>query len=333
MATNSKNREILILALTLLLTGGVLGLGLWYFNLLPGTTQNSISSTEDTSPSLNNPQFSDSESNPVPSFDLGSLDTSLPNPTVLTIDGSVTIVTLVKQFQIAYNFLNPNLPTTYGIPDGRPSGTNAGLKNLIDGKVLMAASSRPLNGSELSAGIVGVPIARDALAVAVGINNPYKGGLTIEQLRLIFLGQITNWSEVGGPNLPIKVINRSRDSGTHSFFQEAVLSGKPFAPDGGNFTTVEKDETTPILRALGNDGISYSTVTQIENQQTVRIIPINGMSPTDKALVKNGTYPISRVVYLAVPRKTSPAVKQFVELALSPPGQQAVERAGFIPLD
>ncbi|GAX34915.1 phosphate ABC transporter substrate-binding protein [Nodularia sp. NIES-3585] len=322
MATNSKNREILILALTLLLTGGVLGLGLWYFKLWPGLIQSPIPAN----------QSSGSQSNPVPSFDLGSLDTSLPNPTVLTIDGSVTIVTIVKQLQVGYNFLNPNLPTTYGMPDGRPNGTNAGLKNLIDGKVLMAASSRPLNGSELSAGIVGVPIARDALAVAVGINNPYKGGLTMEQLRLIFLGQITNWSEVGGPNLPIKVINRSRDSGTHSFFQEAVLSGKSFAPDGGNFSTVENDETTPILRALGNDGISYSTVTQIENQKTVRIIPINGMSPTDKALVKNGTYPISRIVYLAVPRKTSAAVKQFVEFALSPSGQQVVKRAGFIPI-
>ncbi|MBW4557736.1 MAG: phosphate ABC transporter substrate-binding protein [Trichormus sp. ATA11-4-KO1] len=332
MAPKSKNREILILLLTLLITGGLLGLVLWYFNLLPGLMQSPGSSHQNASPSLNNDQSSGSQPNPVQSFDLGSLDTSLPNPNILTIDGSVTIVTLVKQFQIAYNFLNPNLPTTYGIPDGRPNGTNAGLKNLIDGKVLMAASSRPLNSHELQAGIVGIPIARDALALAVGINNPYKGGLTIEQLRGIFLGQITNWSEVGGSNLPIKVINRSRDSGTHSFFQEAVLSGKPFAPDGKNFTTVAQDETTPILRALGNDGISYSTVTQIENQQTVRIIPINGISPTDKALVKNGTYPISRVVYLAVPRKTSPAVKQFVDLAQSPPGQQAVQRAGFIPL-
>lgn len=331
MATNSKNRETLILLLSLFLTGGMLGLGWYYFPVLSGLLDGSVS-PENTGQSLNNEQKSHSQSSPVTSFDLNTLDASLPNPTVLTIDGSVTIITLIKQFQIAYNFLNPTLPTTYGIPDGRPNGTNAGLKNLIDGKVLMAASSRPLTGSELNAGIVGVPIARDALAIAVGVNNPFKGGLTLEQLRLIFQGQITNWSEVGGPNLPIRVINRSRDSGTHSFFQEAVLSGQPFAPDGANFTTVVQDETTPILRALGNDGISYSTVTQIENQQTVRIVPINGISPTDRNLVKNGTYPISRVVYLAVPRRTSPAVKQFLELVLSPSGQQAVERGGFVPL-
>ncbi|MEA5580633.1 phosphate ABC transporter substrate-binding protein [Nodularia harveyana UHCC-0300] len=333
MATNSKNREILILVLTLLLTVGILGLGVRYFPRLSGLMQSSESPNQDSSQSLNNNDpSSGSKSQPVASFDLNTLDTSLPNPTILSIDGSVSIVTIVKQFQVAYNFINPNLPTTYGIPDGKPNGTNAGLKNLIDGKVLMAAISRPLNGSELEAGIVGVPIARDALAIAVGVNNPYQGGLTLEQLRLIFLGEITNWSDVGGPNLPIKVINRSRDSGTHSFFQESVLSGKSFAPDGANFTTVDQDETTPILRALGNDGISYSTVTQVENQQTVRILPINGMSPTDKALVKNGTYPISRVVYLAVPRKTSPAVKQFLELALSPSGQEGVQRAGFVPV-
>lgn len=332
MATNSKNREILILVLTLLLTAGILGLGWRYFPLLSGLMEGTESTNGNSSQSLNNDQSSGSESQPVSSFDLNTLDTSLPNPTVLTIDGSVTIITLVIQLRNGYNFLNPSLPTTYGIPDGSPNGTNAGLQNLIDGKVLMAASSRSLSGAELQAGIVGVPVARDALAVAVGVNNPYKGELTLEQLRLIFQGQITNWSEVGGPNLPIKVINRSRDSGTHSFFQESVLSGTAFAPDGANFTTVLKDETTPILRALGNDGISYSTVTQIENQQTVRMVPINGISPTDRNAVKNGIYPISRVVYLAVPRQTSPAVKQFLELALSPSGQAAVERAGFIPL-
>lgn len=319
MTTNSKSREILILGLTVLVTGGILGLGLWQFDLLPAILQSPILSTNQKTSSSDN-------------FDLQSLDTSLPNPKVLTIDGSVTIVTLIKQFQVGYNFVNPNVPTTYGVPDGKPNGSNAGLRNLIDGKVLMAASSRPLNGDELSAGIVGVPIARDALAVTVSVNNPYKGGLTMEQLRSIFSGQITNWSEVGGPNLPIKIINRSFDSGTHSFFKEAVLSGKSFPTDGANFITVKQDVTTPILRALGNNGISYSTITQIENQQTVRVVPIDGISPTDRAKVNNGTYPLSRVVYLAVPSKTSLAVKKFVELALSSTGQQAVEREGFIPV-
>ncbi len=320
MAKRSNNRETLTLVLSLLITLGLLGFGVWYFRgSLP------FGFKQQTQPSA-------SQSGAPQAFDTSSLDTSLPNPNVLSIDGSVTIVALMKQLQIAFNPVNPSLSTTYGLPNGSPNGTNKGIQNLKDGRVLMAASSRPLRPDEAQAGLVQVPIARDALAVAVGINNPYKGELTIEQLKGIFQGKITNWSQVGGPNLPIKVINRSPDSGTYTFFQEVVLLEEPFAPDSANFTTVKKDETTSILRALGDNGISYSTVSQIENQKTVRFIPINGISPTDKTAIEDGTYPISRVVYLVVPGKTSPAAKQFIDFTISARGQQVVQRVGFIPL-
>lgn len=312
----ASNKETLTLVLTLLITGGLALGGLWYF-------RGSLLSRQ----SIDNNSTKIAESSSI-----SSLDTSLPNPSVLTIDGSVTMVAAIKQLQIGFSLLNPSLPTTYGLPDGKPNGTNVGIQNLINGKVLMAASSRRLNPNEIQAGLVGIPIAKDALAVAVGINNPYKGGLTLEQLKGIFQGQITNWSQVGGPNAPIKVINRSSNSGTYSFFQDVVLLGQPFAQASANFITQQQDETTPLLRALGNDGITYSAVSQIENQQTVRIVPIDSISPTDKTAIQNGKYPISRVVYLAAPKKTSPAVKQFIDYALSSQGQQVIKRTGFIPI-
>jgi phosphate transport system substrate-binding protein len=111
-----------------------------------------------------------------------------------------------------------------------------------------------------------------------------------------------------------------------------VLLGQPFAADGPNFTTAQQDETTPLLRSLGADGITYSTVQQVANQQTVRMIPINDISPTDREAVRTGAYPISRVVYLAAKQQTSPALKQFIDMVLSPQGQQIVERVGFLPL-
>lgn len=196
----------------------------------------------------------------------------------------------------------------------------------------MAASSRPLTTEERNAGLQSVPIARDALAVVVGTENPFTGNLTLEQLKQIFQGQITNWSQVGGADLPIRVINRSPNGGSHDFFREVVLLGQPFAPGGPNFTTLTQDETTPLLRALGKDSISYSTVQQVENQQTVRIIPIDSISPVDREAVRTGRYPISRVVYLVAKQQTSPAVKQFIEMTRSPQGQQIVQRVGFIPL-
>lgn len=333
--TSGKN-DLPALLLTLLITLGLIGGGLWFFGrkLFSGANQSA-----QPQPTLQgqSPAASQQPSDPNASTQINpntsvNLDTSQPNPSVLAIDGSVSLVALVKQLQVAYLQANPNLPSTYGIPDGKPNGTNAGIQNLIDGQVSLAVSSRPLKPEELQSGLQAVPIARDALAIAVGVDNPYKGGLTLDQLKQIFQGRITNWSEVGGPDLPIRVINRSPDSGTYTFFQDVVLFGEPFAPDGPNVTTAQQDETTPLLRALGQNGITYSTVTQIVNQQTVRIVPIDGISPTDQNAVKTGAYPISRVTYLVVPQQTSPAVKQFIELALSPQGQQTVQRLGFTPL-
>jgi len=237
---------------------------------------------------------------------------------------------LVKDLRNAYSQINPNIPSTYGIPDGNPTGSNQGLKNLIDGNVAIAATSRPLKPAEAQAGIQLVPIARDAIAVVVGINNPFKGNLTKDQVRDIYQGKITNWSQVGGTNQPIKVINRATASGTREAFQDLVLLGQGFPPDSPNFITWKQDETTAILRDIGDNGISYATVSQVEKQEIMRIVAIDGVLPTDVNAVKAGKYPISRSLFLGVKKTTSPVSRQFIEFALSPQGQQIIQRLGFI---
>jgi len=318
----SQGKETTILVLSLLVTAGIAGGGYWLFSqqksaLVPSTAT-PASSTQtgvDTAAPVNL-----------------SLDTSLPNPNVLEMDGSTTMVALIKQLRNAYSQANPNIPTTFGLPDGSPTGSSQGLQNLINGTVAIAATSRPLIATEAQAGIQLVPIAKDAIAVVVGINNPFKGNLTMEQVRDIYQGKITNWSEVGGTNLPIRVINRGITSGTRETFKDVVLLGKDFAADSPNFITWKQDETTAILRDLGNNGISYATVSQVEKQEIVRMIAIDGVMPTDINAIKAGKYPISRSLFLAVKKTTSPVAKQFIEFALSPQGQQIVQGLGFIPV-
>jgi phosphate transport system substrate-binding protein len=248
------------------------------------------------------------------------------------MDGSVSMVKYVQSLRNLYSQRYPNLPTTYGIPDGTPNGSSRGLEALLNNEVQLAATSRPLKPEEATAGIEAIPVAKDAIAVVVSVENPFQGGLTLQQLGGIYQGQIRNWSEVGGPDLPIRVLNRSPDGGTYDLFKNVVLFGQDFAADGPNFRTFQQDVTTPILRELGRDGISYATVAHVQNQQTVRIVPIDGVSPTDETAVRNGTYPISRNVFLATTDPTSAAVKNFIELALSPQGQDLARRAELIPL-
>ncbi len=315
-------KEGIALVLTLLITAGLAGGGYWYFT--SSTSQDSKETKEATTTiATDSPVASPADIKP---------DSSIPNPAVISIDGSVTMAGIIRELRNAYKQVNPNVPVTYGIPDNRPGGTNKGLKHLLEGKVQLAASSRTLRPEEAQAGIQLIPIAKDALAVAVGVDNPFQGSLTEAQLRDIFTGRITNWSQVGGPNAPIKVINRAKDSGTRDVFKEIVLKDEEFAPDGPNFITLERDETTPMLRMLGRNGIGYSTIAQIRGQQTVRMLKIDGVSPEDISKVKSGEYPISRSLYLAVPRNTSPVVKEFVDFALSPEGQRAVQKAEYIPI-
>jgi phosphate transport system substrate-binding protein len=340
--SQNKN-ETIALSLTLLITLGLAGGGVWYYtnSLANKPPTNSANNTSNTPPPTTPPSPANSptpsETKPAatpttPADPLALVSVNLPNPQILAMDGSVTMVRPVKRLQNLFAQKYPNLASSYGEPDLKPNGTNKGLQALIDKKIEIAASSRPLNATEIQAELVAVPIARDALSIVIGVNNPFKGELTVDQLRGIFQGKITNWKEVGGADKPIKVINRAKESGTHSLFQNIVLEGQEFPADGANFITWARDETTPILRQLGNDGISYTTVSQAIGQELVRIVSINGVSPTNLAAIQKGEYPLTRNVFLVVRRQISGAAKEFIDLALSPSGQKIVRESGFMPL-
>lgn len=325
----SQGKETTVLVLSLLVTAGLAGGGYWFFSQQSkSTSTDPIATTPPTQSTQTNPPSPNSK-NPVTNL---NLDTSLPNPSVLGIDGSTTMVVLIKELRNGYSQVNPNISTVFGLPEGKPNGSSQGIQNLINGNVAIAASSRPLKANETQTGIQLVPIAKDAIAVVVGVNNPFKGSLSKDQVRDIYTGKITNWSQVGGTNQPIKAINRATTSGTREAFQDIVLLGQNFAPDSANFITWKLDETTAILRELGDNGISYATVSQVEKQEIVRIVPIDGVNATDIAAVTSGKYALSRSLFLGVKKVTSPAAKQFIEFALSPQGQQIVQRIGFIPI-
>lgn len=323
---------IYIVAVALLAAGG------WFAYRRLGSSSGSPPPSSDSAPATQPtpaqaPQSTQAAAPPA-AANLPALDTSEPNPSVIQMDGSVSMVALMQNLRNLYSQQYPNIPTTYGYPeDGRPGGSSDGLQHLINNEIQLAANSRPLRPAEAQAGLQSIPIAKDAVAIVVGVENPFQGELSLQQVADIYQGQITNWNQVGGPDAPIRVLNRSPQGGTHDLFKDVVLLGQDFAPDGPNFITFEQDVTTPILRELGTNGISYAPVAHVENQSTVRILPIDGINPAqDQAAIKNGTYAISRNVFLTVPRITSPAVKNFIDLALSPQGQQIAARSDFIPL-
>jgi len=237
---------------------------------------------------------------------------SVPAGTTISIDGSTSMVLINEALKTS--FLN-----TYPgrVVNTAATGSDNGIQALLGGSVNLAAISRPLTAAEQSQGLEAVPVARDRIAIVVGASNPFRRSLSSSQLQQIFRGEISNWSSVGGPNRPIRVLNRPSVSGTNQAFRELVLGGADFGKTP-NITTLDRDATTPLLRLLGSDGISYATFDQVADQQTARVIAIDGSMPDADS------YPFQRSLFYVYRKPIDPAVNAFLGFALSADGQSRI---------
>lgn len=240
------------------------------------------------------------------------LPTTVAGGTTVKIDGSTSMVTINKNLK---NGFEKQFPGTKVEING--NGTDQGIEDILAGKVDIAAASRPLTALEQSQGLKSVTISQDAIALMVGKANPFNQGLTSSQVADIFQGKINNWSAVGGPSVTIRVINRPVISGTHQIFKELVLKGANFGTTP-NITTLSRDATTPLIQALGIDGIAYATWSQAANQKTARVLSIDGLAPNA------GSYPYQRSLYYIYKDPANVGVKAFLGYATSPQGQQVL---------
>ncbi|MFZ1025008.1 MAG: phosphate ABC transporter substrate-binding protein [Limnoraphis robusta] len=299
MAKSSGPPPIVYILIFLIL----LGTGYWFFLKKPADDPGNINSnTQLTAP----PPPPDAEIFPSPA--------SVPPNTQVRIDGSTSMVMINQNLKQGFERQFPGVQV-----ETAANGTNNGIQAVLNGEVDIAGVSRSLTPQEEKQGLKALPIASDQIAIVVGVNNPYQGGLTDSQVYGIFTGQITNWSEVGGPNATIQVINRPAVSGTHQAFQEMILQGRTFGTTP-NITTLPRDETTGMLRQLGEDGIGYATFTQVVNQQTVRTVPVEGVQPGSVS------YPYQRQLYYVYKQPATPAVQAILGYATSPEGQQVIFR-------
>ncbi len=318
----SQKNETLPLILALLITAGILGGGFWWYKNkfgvnLANVNSNSGNQTPPTSsndfePPINVPSGTSVKIDDSTSSNDFKPPINVPSGTSVKIDGSTSMVQINQGLK---NSFEQQFPGSEVITNARGSGK--GVEELLAGNLDLAAISRPLKSQEEAQGLVAVPVAKDAIAIVIGINNPFRKSLTQQQVRQIFQGDITNWSEVGGNSETIKVINRPTESGTRQVFQELVLQGNNFGTNS-NIETAPVDATTPILRALENNGIGYATFTQIISQSTVRAVPIEGLTP------EASSYPYQRTLFYVYQEPANPAVKAFLGYLKSPKGQQVL---------
>ncbi len=219
-------------------------------------------------------------------------------------------------------------------------GSGTGIASLINGQIDIADSSREMTQKEKddakAKGINPVEwkVALDGITAIVNPSNPITQ-LTIEQLGLIYRGNVTNWKELGGPDLKIVTYGRQSNSGTYVYWKERVLGNKDYRADmqslNGNSDIV--DAVSRDKAAIGYVGIAYAESRQSE----IRILGVKkdaaspAVQPT-AATVTDNTYPISRYLYFYTNGVPQGAVRDYIKWVLSPDGQSWVSKNEYVPL-
>ncbi len=246
----------------------------------------------------------------------------------IVIDGSTTVGPIAKAFAEYFMAANPEVNITVS-----ESGSGNGAKSLVNQTCDVADMSRPMKENEFKAaaekGIQPVAhvVALDGLPILVHPSNPVQD-LTVEQVRNIYLGKITNWKEVGGPDKLIVVISRDTNSGTYETFEGLIMDKQKIREDceyvGSNGAIRQRVQSTPA--AIGYAGLGFV-------DKTVKALKINGIYPSAET-VQSGEYPIARPLFMYTDGypKLGSALYQFMTIHLSEDGQEMVEEIGFIPV-
>jgi phosphate transport system substrate-binding protein len=245
-----------------------------------------------------------------------------------TFGGSSTVAPVAEAAIEVYQKENASVKLSY-----ETLGSSVGIKQLQQGTLSLAGSSRELKSAEIADGLIPHTIALDALSVAinssVGIAN-----LTMQQLSAIFAGEITNWKEVGGKDAKIMLIVRDESSGTYGSFKEIVLDSQKKSPSKDAIVARENGELAAKI-ASTSDSIGYigMAFNHLVTEKGGTILSIDSVNPSE-ANVKAGSYPIRRELYLVTDGAfvEGSIQKNFFDFLVSKKGQAIVSEAGFVSL-
>jgi phosphate transport system substrate-binding protein len=239
----------------------------------------------------------------------------------LTVTGSTTVLPIAEVAATDFEAANPGKRVLVaGV------GSSAGIESVSNGTSDIGTSSRDLNPTEKDLGLVDTKIALDAIAVIVNPTNPV-GALTKDQVARIFEGRITNWKQVGGPDLEIGLVNRDEASGTREAFSKFVLGSADFDPTAAVLPGTGQVRSV-VAQAAG--AVGYISLGFVD--PTVKALVIDGI-PANETTVADGTYPLWRYLHFFTKGKPAGLTKAYIDFVLSPQIQDEVVRdAGFLPV-
>ncbi|MBN2344885.1 MAG: phosphate ABC transporter substrate-binding protein [Candidatus Aminicenantes bacterium] len=257
----------------------------------------------------------------------------------LQIKGSDTMVNLGQAW--AEEFMKIDPAVSVAVTGG---GSGTGVAALLSGTCDIAELSRQLTPEEISLARKKefepreVIVALDGLAVVVHPANPVSQ-LTLDQLAAIFSGVVVNWKEVGGADLPIVVLSREVNSGTHVYFKEHVLRR---IGDEGRAEFAASALLLPSSQAIADEvaqnpgAIGYYGMGYISPREKALAVAVDAASPFVEPTIENvvsQAYPISRPLLMVTRGRPEGLVGRFLDFVLSAEGQKIVLKIDFVPVD
>lgn len=219
--------------------------------------------------------------------------------------------------------------------------TSEVYRNLIDGKVDVIFAAEISKEDEAYAKEQGVelniiPATSSAFVFIVNTENPVDD-LTFEEIQKIYTGEITNWSELGGPDEEIIAYQRPTGSGSQTAMLSLVMKDKEIM-------------TPPIEQVQGNMGELIDAVAEYDNAEnaigysyfyyvntmykkdTIKMVSVDGVMPSIET-IKNGEYPIYTNAFIVSRNEENENVEKWIDAVLSERGSQIIEKAGYVPVN
>ncbi|QUY40587.1 PstS family phosphate ABC transporter substrate-binding protein [Acaryochloris marina] len=339
-----QNRDLVLpgmIAVGLVWSVGLLGFGIWQ-NLQ--TSQQKGEQPQSSTLESVSDDSTFTQVNPVPSGRFrysGSPDWSSIR---LVVDSAIQSER--REYQLSYVQ-----------PSDQPANSVTAIALLLQDKLDFVQSDRPLRPDEIKQAqengieLKQVPVATDGIAIAThpSLSIP---GLTLQELADIYQGKITNWQQVGGPNLDIQPLSLSVGSvGSVDLFLSKVMQGQSFSK-----TIDYSPNMTAALRKLAESpgGILFGSSAEIIPQCSVKPLPLgkepqqwiapyqspyvlsqdcpNQRNRINSTAFLSQEYPLTHPLYVIYPHNSSPAGEAYTQLLLSNQGQELLVKAGFVQL-
>jgi len=238
----------------------------------------------------------------------------------ITIAGSTSVQPFAEKLAEVYMHQHPQIRI-----DVQGGGSSAGIFAAEQGAADLGASSRELIGKEKN--LQEIPIAYDGIAIIVHKQNPLNN-LSLNQIRQIFQGEITDWGQLHIKPHPIDIITREEGSGTRNAFEEMVM-GKhaeitPMA--------LVQDSNGSVREIVANDPYAIGYISMGLVDQRVKALSVDGVAPT-RQNVKDRRYKLVRRFLLVTKGLKPGPCQDFVNFILSANGQSLLETEGLVGVE